>query len=200
MPTISPAHRWLATRLRGRHAWRRAKTRYTRVRSAGLQVSRARRCRRVVAMTNLPTIRSRRRWTIWRRSSNRNRLTGQRPKGSSVMQNLAWVSSLVLMAVVAALFLWVVAGASRAGEAAGAMAKVAYQWRGRLFWIVIAAGVVVSFATLWKWPIAGHAAAGTKPDVTIRAVGHQWRWELDKDTVPVGKLVEFELTASDVNH
>ena len=116
------------------------------------------------------------------------------------MQNLALVSSLILMAVVAVVFLWVVAGASHAGGDAGAIAKTAYAWRNRLFWLVIAAGIVISFATLWEWPIAGHAAAGARPDVTIRAVGHQWRWELDKDTVPVGKLVEFELTASDVNH
>ena len=116
------------------------------------------------------------------------------------MQNLAWVLSLIFMAAIAVVFLWVVAGASRAEGEAGTMARTAYQWRGRLFWLVIVAGVVVSVMTLWDWPISGHAATGAKPDVTIRAVGHQWRWELDKDTVPVGKLVEFELTASDVNH
>src|SRR5689334_5494085 len=106
------------------------------------------------------------------------------------MQNLAWVLSLIFMAAIAVVFLWVVAGASRAEGEAGTMARTAYQWRGRLFWLVIVAGVVVSVMTLWDWPISGHAATGAKPDVTIRAVGHQWRWELDKDTVPVGKLVE----------
>jgi heme/copper-type cytochrome/quinol oxidase subunit 2 len=34
----------------------------------------------------------------------------------------------------------------------------------------------------------------------IRAAGHQWRWEIDRDTVRVGQLVEFEVTATDVNH
>jgi cytochrome c oxidase subunit 2 len=116
------------------------------------------------------------------------------------MQNLAWILSLALMAVVAAVFLWVVAGASRAGGDAGAAARSASAWRDRLFWVVIATGIALSFATLWEWPIAGHAAAVTKPDVVIRAVGHQWRWELDKDTVRPGQLVEFHLTASDVNH
>lgn len=116
------------------------------------------------------------------------------------MQNLAGVLSLVLMAVVAAVFLWVVAGASRPGGDAGAIARSGFRWRDRLFWAAIVAGIAISFATLWEWPIAGHAAAVVKPDVVIRAVGHQWRWDLDKDTVRTGQLVEFQLTASDVNH
>ena len=116
------------------------------------------------------------------------------------MQNLAWTLSLILMAVVAAIFLWVVAGASRAGGDAGAISGSASRWRDRLFWVAIAAGVVVSFATLWEWPIAGHAAAAPKADVVIRATGHQFRWALDRDTVQAGQLVEFQLTSTDVNH
>lgn len=116
------------------------------------------------------------------------------------MQDLAWGLSLALMAVIAAVFLWIVAGASRRVSDAGAAARSAFLWRDRLFWLVIAGGVALSFATLWEWPIAGHAAASVKPDVVIRAHGHQWRWELDKDTVRPGQLVEFHVTASDVNH
>lgn len=116
------------------------------------------------------------------------------------MQNTAWILSLVLMAVIAAAFLWVVAGASRTGGDAGAAAGMAYRWRGRLFWAVIAVGIAVSFATLREWPIAGHAAAAPKADVVIRATGQLFRWELDRDTVRTGQLVEFELTSRDVNH
>jgi cytochrome c oxidase subunit 2 len=115
------------------------------------------------------------------------------------MQNVAWVLSLVLMAAIAAVFLWVAAGASRAGADAGAATRAA-RWRGNLFWVALLAGVVITFATLWEWPIAGHAATVAKPDVVIRATGHQWRWQLDRDTVYVGELVEFEITATDVNH
>lgn len=116
------------------------------------------------------------------------------------MQNLAWTLSLILMAAVAAVFLWVVAGASRAGADAGAMAGSALRWRDRLFWVAIVAGVAVSFATLWEWPISGHAAAAPKADVVIRATAHQFRWALDRDTVRAGQLVQFELTSADVNH
>ncbi len=117
-----------------------------------------------------------------------------------MMQNTAWILSLFFMAIVAASFLWVVAGASSKGGDAGAMAKSAYQWRGRLFWAVIAVGIIATFATLKEWPIAGHASAAPKADVVIRATGQLFRWELDRDTVQPGQLVEFELTSVDVNH
>ena len=115
------------------------------------------------------------------------------------MQTAAWMWSLMFMAVIAAVFLWVVAGASTKVTDKADPAP-AYRWRNRLFWAVIAAGVALTFGTLWDWPIAGHATAAPKPDVVIKAVGHQWRWQLDRDTVKVGELVEFEVTASDVNH
>ncbi|MCC7486403.1 MAG: hypothetical protein IT529_15630 [Burkholderiales bacterium] len=116
------------------------------------------------------------------------------------MQDVAWTLSLLVMGVIAAVFLWVAAGASSTGGDAGAITREAYRLRAGLFWIAIAAGVAISFATLWSWPMPGHVAAAPKPDAVIKAVGHQWRWELDKDTVRVGQLVEFEITAADVNH
>ncbi len=116
------------------------------------------------------------------------------------MQDIAWITSLILMAVVAAAFLWVAAGASKPGGDSARIARSGFQWRGRLFWVVIVAGGVISLVTLWDWPIAGHATAANRPDAVIRAVGHQWRWELDRDTVRAGELVEFQITASDVNH
>jgi cytochrome c oxidase subunit II len=116
------------------------------------------------------------------------------------MQDIAWITSLILMAVVAAAFLWVAAGASKSGGDSGGIARSGFQWRGRLFWIVIVAGSVISLVTLWDWPITGHATAANRPDAVVRAVGHQWRWELDRDTVKAGELVEFQITATDVNH
>jgi cytochrome c oxidase subunit 2 len=116
------------------------------------------------------------------------------------MKDIAWITSLVLMALIAAAFLWVAAGASSPAADAGAIARSGFRWRARLFWAVIVAGAIVSFVTLWDWPIAGHAAAASKPDAVVRAVGHQWRWELDRETVKAGELVEFQITARDVNH
>ena len=116
------------------------------------------------------------------------------------MQDLAWISSLILMAAIAAVFLWVAAGASRKAADPGAMAGAAFRWRDRLFWTAIVAGIVLMLGTLWEWPIAGHATAAPQADVVIRATAHQFRWEIDRDTVRAGELVEFELTSRDVNH
>ena len=116
------------------------------------------------------------------------------------MQNVVWIMTIVATAVLGAIFLWVAANASRASADAPGMARTAHRWRGRMFWLTIAAGVVVAFFTLTEWPISGHAVAARKPDTVIRAVGQQWRWTLDRDTVRVGELVEFQVTADDVNH
>jgi cytochrome c oxidase subunit 2 len=104
------------------------------------------------------------------------------------------------MAGVAVIFVWVAAGASRPAPGAEARALHAYRWRARLFWSVLAGGTALAFGSLWHWPIAGHATAAARPDAVIRAVGHQWRWALDRDTVQVGDLVEFHVSAEDVNH
>jgi cytochrome c oxidase subunit 2 len=116
------------------------------------------------------------------------------------MQNLAWYLSIISTAAVAAVFIWVAAGAGSSRSAAPDSARNAFKIRDRLFWLVITAGACISVATLWEWPIAGHAKAAIEPDTVIHAVGHQWRWELDRDTVRVGELVQFEITAQDVNH
>ena len=116
------------------------------------------------------------------------------------MQDLAWVASLAAMAIVAAAFVWVAAHASKPPTHPANTAPRAYRWRARLFWATLAAGAALAFGTLWQWPLAGHARAAVKPDIVIRAVGHQWRWALDRDTVRVGELVEFHVSAEDVNH
>jgi len=116
------------------------------------------------------------------------------------MQDTVWILTIVATGVLGAIFLWVAANAGRRSDDASRMARAAYQWRARLFWLVLVAGAVITYATLTEWPLPGHAIAASKPDAVIRAVGAQWRWTLDRDTVRVGELVEFQVTADDVNH
>jgi cytochrome c oxidase subunit II len=116
------------------------------------------------------------------------------------MQTAVWILTVAATAGLGAIFLWVAANASHAQGDAKSMASTAYRWRGRIFWLSIVAGAVITFATLTEWPISGHAVAAGKPDTVIRAVGQQWRWTLDRDSVRVGELVEFQVTADDVNH
>jgi cytochrome c oxidase subunit II len=114
-----------------------------------------------------------------------------------MIQDTAWLLSLVLMGLVVLVFAVVCAGAGTPGS-------VAKPYRGRsvFVWIALAAGVVIAFVTLTPWPMAAYAArgSGAAPAATVKVVGHQWRWELSATEVPVGKPVEFLLTAVDVNH
>lgn len=116
------------------------------------------------------------------------------------MQDLAWTISLILMAVVALTFLGISRSASSKTANAAAITTTGYRWRGRAFWVVIASGVAITLGTLANWPIEGHASTPAKPDVVIKAIGHQWRWDISQNTVDVGQLVEFQVTAADVNH
>ena len=116
------------------------------------------------------------------------------------MQSIVWIGTIASTAVVGGIFLWVAAHASGDDTDAAGTARTARRWRSRLFWLAIASGALISFATLNEWPISGHAVAGSKPDMVIHAVGAQWRWTLDRDTVRAGDLVEFRITADDVNH
>ncbi|MGE5115970.1 MAG: cytochrome C oxidase subunit II [Betaproteobacteria bacterium] len=112
-------------------------------------------------------------------------------------QTVAWITSLALMALVAAVFARVCLGAGEARD-------VEHPYRGRalVFWGLLAAGAVITFATLDPWPLAAYAASSTTapPVKVVEAVGHQWRWELSDDTVPAGQPVEFRVSAGDVNH
>ncbi|HEX7383485.1 MAG TPA: hypothetical protein VF291_04185 [Burkholderiaceae bacterium] len=112
-------------------------------------------------------------------------------------QSVAWITSLILMTLVVAVFARVCVGAGRAGDV-----EHPYRGRGIVFWGLLGAGAVITFATLEPWPMTAYASAATTlaPAKVVEAVGHQWRWELSDDTVPVGRPVEFRVAASDVNH
>ncbi|QHS11216.1 cytochrome C oxidase subunit II [Sinimarinibacterium sp. NLF-5-8] len=116
------------------------------------------------------------------------------------MQDLVWMTTLALMGLIGVIFLTISAGASRGGGDVATMTTTAYAWRTRLFWAVLLFGIGLSFATLWKWPIAGHANPSPTPDRIIKATGHQWYWTLDQNTVKAGELVEFQLHTEDVSH
>lgn len=112
------------------------------------------------------------------------------------MQSFALTLSLVLMAVIVLIFGWVVLNASTR-EAPPAKP---FQWRSPVFWILIVAGVIISFVTLSPWPMSGHTASAGEPAQVIQVTGYQWRWEMSSDTVESGKEVEFQVTSDDVNH
>jgi cytochrome c oxidase subunit 2 len=121
--------------------------------------------------------------------------------------NAAVATLFVSLAIIALAFL--ASGKRFPSAAASAAMPVIYRIRS-VYFIIIAGVAVVSLAfTLPMTPYPNKFGEKT-PDFTVRAVGEMWSWSLSADSgdapaggklvLPVGKLVEFEVTSKDVNH
>lgn len=108
------------------------------------------------------------------------------------MQTAVLAVTLVLMAAVALAFLMAVRSVNAEG---GAGATESH--RVKLFWGLAVIGVLVTVLSLREWP---HALAAGSGVVVINATGGQWYWQIDRQEVPVGKAVIFNLHTEDVNH
>ncbi|MEW5903079.1 MAG: cytochrome C oxidase subunit II [Pseudomonadota bacterium] len=113
-------------------------------------------------------------------------------------QHVAWGVSITLIALLAITFVYVVRHGSREGNGA-AIAAATGRWRGRLLWGVTLLSVPIIAYTLTELPYARQAIANLGT-VEVQAKGYQWYWELSQTELPVGKLVEFQVTSADVNH
>ncbi len=79
-----------------------------------------------------------------------------------------------------------------------------------LYFVIILGVIIVSLAFTLPMTPYPKKFGERKPDVTIKAVGEMWSWTLtpgpgnasaDGNVVlPVGKMVEFEVSSKDVNH
>ncbi len=108
------------------------------------------------------------------------------------MQVTVLALSLLLMALVAVAFVTSIRASGRGEPAPGGE-----RLRTRLILGMLAVGVVVSVASLWKWPHAVSAAAET---TMVNVSGAQWYWEVDAETLPAGRPVVFNVHTADVTH
>ena len=69
--------------------------------------------------------------------------------------------------------------------------------RSRLIWGLLIGGIVVTAGSLWHWP---HDAQSSPGSVSVNVTGGQWYWEIDKEALPLGKEVVFNVHTKDVNH
>lgn len=113
------------------------------------------------------------------------------------MQSIAWYTSLVLILLLGLVFLIAVLRSSDSGDAKE-VARRAYGPRGKLFGLVLAAGIIITFSTLVPWPHQLEASA--EIDRVIEANARQWSWDLSDTRARVGERVEFRVTSEDVNH
>jgi cytochrome c oxidase subunit II len=113
------------------------------------------------------------------------------------MQDAVAIITLVLVTILASVFLIVLRRAS-APAAAGAPANTG-RYRAPLFWVLIIAGIGVSYATLVEWPYGPGTAASDEP-MTVTVTGSMWSWEISPPKLPAGKPIVFAVTSRDVNH
>lgn len=108
------------------------------------------------------------------------------------MQITVLIISLLLMTVLTLVFVLVIRSAGTSQVSSFNETNRRYLIRGMLY-----AGVVITLVSLRPWP---HAISSTKDVIQINATGYQWYWELDKEEVPVGRRIIFNVHTKDVTH
>ena len=120
----------------------------------------------------------------------------------------AAIVTLVASLAIIALALFVSTKRSPA-VAAPTVTSTVYRIRSVYFVIILGAAVISLAFTLPITPYPSRFGE-QKTDVTVKAVGQMWSWTLTPGAggaspgsnlvLPVGKVVEFEVSAQDVNH
>ena len=115
-----------------------------------------------------------------------------------MLRDTVWLISVALIAGIAAVFLWVAAGAGRRADAEAVQLR-AYQLRTGWFWLLVAVIAIATATTLTALPYPAPAPQAASR-VSVRATGAQWSWTIEGPGVVVGRPVEFQVTSTDVNH
>lgn len=113
-------------------------------------------------------------------------------------QQVAWIVSIALIALLASAFIYVIRNGSSTGNGAAISASTG-RWRSRLLLGLTIVFIPVIGYTLTKMPYVSNAMANVGA-VEVQAKGYQWYWEISQTELPVGKLIEFQVTSADVNH
>ncbi|MBX9648136.1 MAG: hypothetical protein K2X57_13900 [Xanthobacteraceae bacterium] len=111
------------------------------------------------------------------------------------MQSTILLTTFLLMAAVASIFLVSLSAAS-AGDGAEKAPKLEGV-RLKFFIAILLLGVVVSVSSLRPWPKA--VAAGSDV-IHVKVTGSQWSWEIAPKEIPVGKPITFSVATTDVTH
>jgi cytochrome c oxidase subunit 2 len=126
-----------------------------------------------------------------------------------------WSAGVVTLVGALAIFLitiWLIVRA-RPAEPAESVAAGLYKVRGRYFFLLVVVLLVMLGVTLPGLPY--ESMASVEPEYIVPVRGGIWSWEIgpitDRDgnpvqggsdgvVLPVGKALEFQVTAKDVNH
>ncbi len=114
------------------------------------------------------------------------------------MQQAVWVTSVALMLIATAVFVWVVLSTRNPTDDYAPIIKKGYGFRKIFFGALLAVTAVATATTLGQLPYA--LAAQDEGVQVVNATGYQWYWELDRSEVKTGQPVQFRLNAGDVTH
>lgn len=116
-----------------------------------------------------------------------------------MVQMVAWITSLIFMVLIAAMFLFV-ALKSKEKKAYAPIVKKWYKARKFYATVLIVGMIGVSFYTLrllpFNQPVYGEGLEPTVVDVEA----FQFGWEMSETEFEVGEPIEFDVTSRDVNH
>ena len=114
-------------------------------------------------------------------------------------QQISWIVTLVLVGLLALVFIKIASKASSSSTEYESIQKQAYSLRTKLFFLTLLIVVPIIGYTLTKMPYIDKSSPvhATK---TVKAIGHQWYWEIDDLTAKVGESVLYNVTSADVNH
>jgi cytochrome c oxidase subunit 2 len=113
-----------------------------------------------------------------------------------MLQSMAWQVTTICVTVLLIVFGYVAFHARSKTD--GASEKVA-RWRGPVFWVLVAAFVPIIGYSLADLPYSAPGDRSGSP-LIVKAVAHQWRWEIEPVRIAARQPVEFHVTTADVNH
>ena len=117
-----------------------------------------------------------------------------------MIQDTILVVTVVLMAVVVGVFVFIAVNAGKESVDYGPVQAKAFGIRTGLFWVVIVAGVLITVITTLDLPYAATRGDAADGAVKVQVEGRQWLWTLSQDSVAANETVVFEVSAGDVNH
>ncbi len=121
-----------------------------------------------------------------------------------------YAAIVTLLASLAIIALALLVSSKRFPSAAAAAAtSTVYRIRSIYFVIIVGVAIIVLAFTLPITPYSNTYGKG-KPDVTVEVLSEMWSWTLTPGpgarsaegnlVLPVGKVVDFEVSSKDVNH
>jgi cytochrome c oxidase subunit 2 len=114
-------------------------------------------------------------------------------------QTLVLVLFSILAAIVLGVFALVAVQSGRRQDYHEVQPR-AYTLRAWWFKLLLALCAVGFATSLFSLPYAAQAGPPRRDAIQVQVKGLQWAWILSKDRLPAGRLIEFNVTAEDVNH